>query len=212
MSELAASERRKKQDWAAPGSFHDRLMSALKLGLPAIIGLLLAYLAMAPLTRSQEISFVLDKNHVEVARERMKLQSAQYRGSDDRGRPFILSAASAVQATSRDPIVNIERVWARISMDDGPAAFAAQKGQYNLETQQVAVIGPIAVRAPGNYRLSTRDVTVDLNGRTLQSNGEVQGTMRLGTFSADRLRADIGQHSVTLQGNARLHIIQGGLR
>jgi len=51
MSELAVLEQRKKQGWAAPGGFHDKLMTLLKIGLPALIGLLLAYLAVAPLTR-----------------------------------------------------------------------------------------------------------------------------------------------------------------
>ena len=212
MSELAARERLKKQDWAAPNSFHDRLMRALKTALPALIGLLLAYLAMAPLTRSREISFILDKNKVEVARERMRVQTAQYSGLDDKGRPFTLSARSAVQVNSRDPVVRIGGVRADIRLDDGPAAMAALRGTYNVETQQIGVIGPIAVRAPDNYRLQTHDVTVDLNSRSLHSAGSVQGTMRLGNFAANRIHADLDKRTVILDGNARLHIIQGGLR
>lgn len=212
MSELAVAERHRKQVWAAPGGFHDRLMTALKMALPALIGVLLGYLAVAPLTRSQEISFILDKTKVDVASERMRVQAAQYQGQDDRGRPFTISARSAVQVTSRDPIVQIGGARADIILEDGPASLNADKGQYNLETEQVSVIGPTLVTAPDNYRLVTNDVTVDLNSRTLFSRGNVQGTMPLGTFTANRLRADLNQRSVMLDGRARLHIVQGGLR
>jgi lipopolysaccharide export system protein LptC len=212
MSELATLERLRKQGWAAPGGFHDHLMRFLKIALPTLIGLLLAYLATAPLTRSQEISFLLDKNKVEVAGERMRVQTAQYRGQDDEGRPFTLSADSAVQASSHDPLVHVGGVRADIELEDGKAAIAADKGNYNLETEQVGVDGQILVTGPENYRMTTGDVTVDLNSRTLRSRGAVEGTMPLGRFTAGSLRADLGTRTVTLEGRARLHIVQGGLR
>lgn len=212
MSELAVAERHKKQLWAAPGGFHDKLMALLKLALPAFIGVLLAYLVLAPLARRQEISFILDKNKVDVASERMRVQTAQYRGQDNRGRPFTIAARSAVQPSSRDPVVQIEGVRADIALDDGPGAFTTNRGTYNMETEQVAAIGPVLVTAPDNYRLTTHDVTVDLNTRTLQSRGNVRGTMPLGSFSADQLRAGIDTRTVTLNGRARLQIVQGGLR
>jgi lipopolysaccharide export system protein LptC len=212
MSELAVLEQRKKQGWAAPGGFHDKLMTLLKIGLPALIGLLLAYLAVAPLTRSREISFVLDKNKVETAKERMRMQAAQYSGQDDRGRPFTITAQSAVQTSSRDPLVHINGVNANIQLEDGPAAFTAGKGRYNLENEQVAVDGPIVVTGPNNYRLLTNDVMVDLNSKKLESQKNVQGTMSLGTYAANGMHADLEARTVTLDGRARLQITQGALK
>jgi lipopolysaccharide export system protein LptC len=212
MSELAARERLKKRGWAAPGSSHDAVIATLKIALPAIVGVLIAYLAMAPLTRGQDVSFILDKNKVEVAKERLRVQAAQYRGQDDNGRPFTITARQAVQPTSRVPIVDIHGMAARIMLDDGPAALQADKGRFNVETQQVAVIGPILFTAAEGYRLATRDVTVDLNQQRLASRERVDGTMPLGRFSSDRLLADLASRTVTLSGNVRLHIVQAGHR
>ena len=61
------------------------------------------------------------------------------------------------------------------------------------------------------YRLETRDVTVDLKTRSLESGGRVEGRMPLGTFSAGRLRADLGERHVVLDGGASLKINQGAL-
>jgi lipopolysaccharide export system protein LptC len=212
MSELAARDRVRKQSWAAPGSAHDVLMSALKLLLPALIGILLAYLAMAPLTRTQDISFILDKNKVALAKERMRVQAAQYRGQDAKGRAFRIAAQSAVQSTSRDPIVDIRGMSAEIQLDEGPATLHADRGRYNIETEKVAIVGPILFAASDGYRLETRDVVADLNQRTMQSRTKVEGRMPLGNFSANQLDADLNSREVTLTGNARLHIIQGALR
>ena len=169
MSELARRERLRKQGWAAPGGAHDQVVRLMKLALPILIGVLMAYLALAPLTKGREISFILDKTKVEVAKERMRVQSALYRGQDDKGRPFTIQARSAVQVTSRDPIVDVLGMSAEIGLDTGPATLRADKGRYNLETETVNVIGPILLTAADGYRLRTRDVAVDLDTRTIAS-------------------------------------------
>ena len=212
MSELAQQERVRKQGWAAPGGAHDHLMGLLKLVLPVGIGVLMAYLAVVPLTKDRDISFILVKNKVAVAKERMRVQTARYRGQDDRGRPFVLDAKSAVQLTSRDPIVDVLGMSAQIGLAEGPATFTADKGRYNLESEKVDIFGPVLFTAADGYKLRTRDVAVDLNTRTMTSSGKVQGQMPLGRFSADKMTANLPEKEVTLTGRARLHIVQGGLR
>ncbi len=212
MSEAALRERVRRQGWAAPGGMHDLVVRFLKVALPASIGVLMAFLALAPLNRGQDISFILDKNKVELTKERLRVSQARYRGQDDKGRPFTLDAASAVQVSSSDPVVDITGMEARIALEGGPAQLQADKGRYDMEQEQVNVIGPILFSAADGYRLETRDVSADLNKRTLESDGRVDGTMPLGRFSADKLEADLQSRNVKLTGRARLHIVQGGLR
>ena len=87
---------------ASPASAHSRLVVLLsRLGLVVSgVGVLAAFLVMAPLTAGGDVSFVLDKNKVEVARERLRIQAARYRGEDARGRAFTIDAGSAVQRSS----------------------------------------------------------------------------------------------------------------
>lgn len=212
MSEAAAADRLRKQSWAAPGSLHDFIVGILKVVLPASVGVLLAFLALAPLQKGPEISFILDKSKVDVARERMRVQSARYRGQDNRGRLFTIDAASAVQANSRDPIVDILGMAAEIALQSGPATIRADKGRYDMEAETVDVTGPILFTGADGYRLETRDVELDLNTRRLESRGRVEGRMPLGRFSADTMVADLPDKRVVLRGNARLHIRQGGIK
>lgn len=206
---VAASARRR---WALPGSRHDLIVRATRVALPMGIGALVAFLSIAPLTIASDMSFVLDKNKVEVAKERMRATEALYRGEDDRGRPFSLRAGSAVQQSSADPVVRLSELSARIAMDEGPAVLQAGQARYNMDSEKVAVDGPVTFQSSDGYRLATRDVDVDLKTRQLASRGSVEGRMPIGTFSGARLSADLNARVVRLEGGARLRIVQGAAR
>ena len=212
MSEAAVHDRELKQQWAVPGSQHDRLIRIAKVALPAAVGVLLAFLALAPLEERGDVSFILDKNKVENAPERMRVDLARYVGEDKEGRPFTIVARSAVQRSSDLPIVDISGMMARLKLPQGPAIIAANLAHYNLDEQMVRVVGPVRVIGPEGYRLDTSNVTIDLRQRTVEGSGRVQGSMRLGQFTAGRLRADLGTRTVTLDQGARLKIVQGAVR
>jgi len=212
MSEAATRDRAFKQHWAVPGSRHDQIVRFAKVALPSAVGALIAILALAPLDKDGDVSFILDKNKVDNAPERMRVEAARYVGEDNRGQRFEISAQSALQRTSDVPIVDIQGMMARLGLAQGPVTIAANQGRYNLDTQQVAVNGPVNVVGPDGYRLRTSDVTVDLKQRRVQSDGGVSGEMRLGRFEAATLSADLGDRKVVLGGGARLKIVQGAVR
>ncbi|HEX8554230.1 MAG TPA: LPS export ABC transporter periplasmic protein LptC [Sphingomonas sp.] len=210
MSDLARRERSARQNWAAPGSRHDRLVTFAGVALPVGIGVLAAFLVMAPLTNAGDVSFVLDKNKVDVAKERLKIQAAQYRGSDAKGQPFQINAGSAIQQSSAQPVVQLRDLSASIRLPEGPARLVAGRGRYDMNSEQVKVDGPITFRAADGYAVDTSDATVDLKARQMRSAGDVTGSVPRGTFRADRLRADLEARTVTLDGNARLRIVPRG--
>lgn len=206
VSDIADQARSDRRRWAAPGGSHDRVVRGALVVLPMGIGVLAAFLVMAPLFMGGDVSFLLDKNKVEVASERMRTTQAAYRGADSKGRAFALTAGSAVQRSSAEPVVQLNDLAAGIRLDDGPARFRGERGRYDIEREQVTVDGPIEVRAADGYALDTRDVTVDLKTRRLQSAGPVDGTSPMGTFSGDRMSADLESRVVRLEGNARLRV------
>jgi lipopolysaccharide export system protein LptC len=207
MSEIARRTRTERQIWAAPGSTHDRVVAISRILLPTAIGVLAAFLVMAPVYNRGEVSFVLDKNKVELAHERLKIQAATYRGEDGKGQPFQLTAASAVQKSSAEPIVRLNQLAAQIALPDGPATLTAPTGRYDMSKEQVMVDGQIKLRANDGYALDTQSATVDLKTRKLLSTSPVTGTVPQGTFSADTMSADLETHNVSLSGNARLRIV-----
>ncbi|MEO6582406.1 MAG: LPS export ABC transporter periplasmic protein LptC [Sphingomicrobium sp.] len=211
MSGAAARERAFRQSWAIPGSRHDRLVRFAKVALPSAVGVLIAVLAFAPLQKDGDASFILDKKKVGNAPERMRVEAARYVGEDNKGQKFLIEASSAVQRSSDVPIVDINGMMARLELSQGPLMIMANLARYDLDSQKIAIRGPVRVIGPDGYRLETRDVLVDLKQRHLQSAGPVAGAMRLGQFRAGSLSADLDERKVVLGGGARLKIVQGAV-
>lgn len=212
MSERADLDRTMRRLWAASGSSHDRVVRILRFGLPLVIGVVAAVLVFSPFTQRSEISFLLAKDKVDMATERMKVTRAEYRGQDAKGQPFALLAGSAVQKSSAEPIVRMTDLSGAIRLTDGPATIVARDSAYNMETEKVAVPGLVQVKGAGGYRIDASNVSIDLKTRTLTGQGGVNGTLNIGNFSANQLRADLDQRIVRLQGNARLRINQGVIK
>lgn len=241
MSQLAEQERSKRQLLASQGSRYDVLVRLFKFGLPIAVGVLVAVLVLAPLFKDDEVSFVLAKDKVEVAKERMRATDAVYRGEDNKGQPFSLEAGSAVQQTSANPVVDMQNLAAKIWLTEGAASLTAGRGLYDMKAETVDIPGEIQFNSEQGYALTLDNAVADLNTQTLQGRGAVSGKMPLGTFAGSGLLADldkqtvrltdgvqgtlpIGSYSanslyadnksrtVVLEGNAKLQIKQGALK
>lgn len=204
--------RTQRRGFAAPGGFHDRLVHLLARALPALVGALLAVMIIAPLSPRGEISFLLDRRKVAVLNERMQVSSAMYRGQDDDGRNFSITAGSAVQKTKEKPLIQLDQLTARIMLDEGPALLTAGKGNYDFGKEIVDIVGPINFLTSDGYRMTATNVDIDLGAKLLRSRGPVEGRIPAGTFSADRIRADLSERTVTLDGNARLRMVPGRMQ
>jgi lipopolysaccharide export system protein LptC len=212
MTQAADQVRDKRRHWAAPGGTHDRLIRALAVLLPGAIGVVTAVMVLAPLSPRGEISFLLDRNKVETVGQRLQVIQAAYRGEDNRGRPFVVSAGSASQTSARVPVVNMTDLSARIELSEGPAQLIAPDGAYDYAAETVRASGPVTFTAADGYRITTSAISIDLNARRMIGAGGVNGAVPAGTFSADRIIADLSERVVTLDGNARLQMQPGKLR
>jgi lipopolysaccharide export system protein LptC len=212
MADATTRERVVKQRWAEPGSGHDRIVRWLKILLPSAVGVVLAILTVAPLEKRGDVSFILDKKKVQTAHESMRVEAARYTGTDNKGQQFVMIANRAVQPSSATPVVDIRGMSAKLDQPQGPLLILANQGRYNIDTQKVAVDGPVKVAGPQGFQLSTSNVLVDLKQRQLASQGPAQGAMRLGQFQAGHIAADLDDKVVVLNGGARLKIVQGAVR
>ena len=212
MTEAADQIRDQRRHWAAPGGSHDRTVRFLARWLPGAVGVVAALMIVGPLFPRGEISFLLDRNKVAVVKERLRVANAMYRGEDSQGRPFTVTAGSAVQVSAAEPVVTMEQRVARIRLADGPAELAAAGGRYDYSKERVEVTGPVTCPAADGDRMTTANVAIDLKTRIATGGGGVTGAIPAGTFSADRIVANLGERTVTLDGHARLLMQPGKFR
>jgi lipopolysaccharide export system protein LptC len=204
----AETIRQARRLWAAVGSKHDKRIRVMRMALPIGAVLLGGYLLAAPFMAVHDISFVLAKDQVDVSQERMRLSAASYRGFDSLGRPFQIDAESAVQPTSRSPLVKLGRFGGQIMLTKGLAVLHALGGSYNLDTEVLRVEGPIEMQTADGYHMRANDVNVHVKQQVMESRAGVNGVLPIGYFSADKMRMDMNSKTMTLDGRVHLHIDQ----
>lgn len=205
----AAAMRSERQHFAAPGGSHDRLVKFLAAALPMAVGVVAALMVITPLSPRGEVSFLLDRKKVDVIDERLRADKALYRGVDDKGRPFSLTAGEAVQRSSAEGIVRMRDLAAQLLLSEGPAQLVAPAGQYNLLSDLVTIPDTVRFTAADGYEMQLDGVVVDLPKRTVTGGGGVSGIVPAGSFSANRLEVDLDERIVSLIGNARLRMEPG---
>ncbi|NKJ43246.1 MULTISPECIES: LPS export ABC transporter periplasmic protein LptC [unclassified Novosphingobium] len=211
MTVQADRMRNRRQHKAAPGGRHDRVVRTLAVVLPGLIGAMLAVMVLSPLAPRGEISFLLDRTKVAVVADRLRVVSAMYRGADNKGRTFSVTAGTAVQHSAAQDVVQLKDVTARVMLKDGPAILTTQQGAYDFGKQFITVPGVVNFESSDGYRMITDGASIDLNKRRMVSDGHVEGRLPTGTFSADRITANLDDRVVTLEGHARMRMDQGKL-
>lgn len=204
--------RSRRQHFAAPGGSHDKLVGFLARALPVGVGIVAALMVITPLSPRGEVSFLLDRDKVAVIDERLRVDNAMYRGRDDSGRPFSITAGEAVQQSSAEGLVRMDDLVAQLLLADGPARLTAPGGTYNIDSEVVAIDGTIRLSAADGYSMTARGVSIGLANRTIRGDDGVEGEVPAGSFSADAIRADLDARTIKLEGNARLTMIPGKLR
>jgi lipopolysaccharide export system protein LptC len=211
-TERAEALRSKRQDFAAPGGSHDKLIGFLARALPMGVGVVAALMIITPLSPRGEVSFLLDRNQVSIIEERLSVDNAMYRGRDDSGRPFSITAGEAVQRSSAEGKVRLDDLLAQLLLEDGPAQLSADGGVYDIESEVVDVEGTMRVRTADGYAITASGVQFNLETRTMTGSNGVEGAVPAGTFSANAMSGDLDKRIISLDGNARLTMVPGELR
>ena len=203
---MAAAIVTSRQRAALPGSSHDSVMRVLKRLLPALALAVLAAIVIVPMTKVSEFSFLLAKDKVAMAAERLRIDNAVYRGETERGEAFTISAAGAVQHSSAVAIVELDRLKATLAMVEGPAVVTAPGGRYFIDKDKLEVTGPVRLDSAAGYTLDSDTVLVDLNTRRVSTSEPVTGTLPIGRFSAGSFEGDIQGRTLVMADGAHLRI------
>lgn len=188
------------------------LVGVLARVLPMLVGVVAAFMIITPLSPRGEVSFLLDRNKVAQIDERLSVENAMYRGRDDKGRPFSITAGSAVQRSSAEGLVRMENLAAQLLLPEGPARLSATGGVYNIRDEVVTISDEVRLTAADGYRMVARGVSVNLKNRTIRGDGGVEGAIPAATFSARSIEGDLDARILALEGNARIRMIPGQLR
>ncbi len=203
---MSAIVREHRPGAALPGGGWDRFVRVVKLALPAAVIVLLGVIGTWPLTSAREFSFLLAKDKVAMSQERLRIDTAVYRGETAAGDPFVIHAAGAVQRSSAVPVIELMALAADVQLSGGPARVTAPGGRYEIDRDLLVVSGPVVMHTANGYSINGDAIRISLLDHTVATDRPVDGTVPLGTFRAQALRGDVDGKRVRLSGGTHLHI------
>jgi lipopolysaccharide export system protein LptC len=157
-----------------------RAIRALRILLPGLIGLILAGLAATVAYKS----FTAQAAPTASSNDPIRLVNPRFVGRDDRGRPFVLIAASATRDPQDDLKVYLEKP-ALVLDDEGPDPLrvTAAKGVYHEGTRKLEVSGGVRL-AGARGAFDTAESLFDTKTGELVGSGPIQGAGSLGEIQA----------------------------
>jgi lipopolysaccharide export system protein LptC len=157
-----------------------RVIHVLRIVLPALIALILA--ALAAMVGYN--SFTARPTHPASSNDPIRLVNPRFVGRDDRGRPYVLTAASATRDNQEYQKVYLDRP-ALVLDDQGPdpLRITAAKGVYHEDTRKLEVSGGVRL-AGATAAFDTAASLFDTRTGELVGSGPIHGAGPLGEIEA----------------------------
>lgn len=191
-----------------PGGAWDRFVHIMRDALPVAAIAVLATIIGYPLLNPRALTFVLAKDRVSSSPERLLMEEPRYRGVDANGRPFELRATSALQQSSKTPLLALMNPSASLETAGGPMTVSGSMGSYDLNAQTVQAKGAVHFTAPGGYAVTASDIRADVSSQHVSGGNRIEGRGPLGRFRAERFELALKSDRLILSGSAKLHIVQ----
>jgi len=157
-----------------------RFIHVLRIALPALIGLILAALAATVAYNS----FTAQPAHPASTNDPIRLVNPRFVGRDERGRPYVLIAATATRDAQDFQKVYLDKP-ALVLDDQGPdpLRITAAKGVYHEDTRKLEVSGGVRL-AGATAAFDTAESLFDTRTGELVGSGPIHGAGPLGEIQA----------------------------
>jgi lipopolysaccharide export system protein LptC len=126
-------------------------------------------------------------------------------GTDDQGLPFVVTAASASQASPGSDSVRLTDVVADFTMKDGSLVhLVASKGVVDTKARLFDLSGGIHLTSNDGYDMRTEAASADLNAGTVRGATRIEADGKFGHIGADRFTFNRTTRKVQFNGHVQM--------
>ncbi len=189
---------------------HSRLVRALRMAIPAGIAAAFAIVVLVtyfnPLRMLSQLPINL--NGVVVSGTKITMEQPRLSGFTRDSRAYELSAVSAEQDLTTPDIVELQRLRAKVAMqDDNTMEMSASSGTYNSKNEVLNLKQDIQLSSTSGYRGRLSEATVDIGKGHVVSNKPVELKMLQGTLNANKLEIFDSGNLVRFQGGVVMDLM-----
>lgn len=191
--------------------WYSRFVFALKIVLPVVaIGLIVAIFAWRELMPS---SVSAQRDRSALQREVLansQMVNPRFRGIDDQGQPFSLSADFAIPSVRSPDVTDLVQPKGDISRNDGSwVALSAERGTYNRRTRILDMDGHVSIFHDQGYEMVTSRMRVDMAEGVASGDEPVFGQGPDTEFQGSGFRLEERGARVVLTGDSRVVVFSG---
>ena len=130
---------------------------------------------------------------------------ARFAGTDSRSRPFLITAARAVQQSERFEVFNLEVLQADMTLDNGTwISVSAVGGVLDRGGRHLRLEGPIEIFTDVGYELRAEEASIDLALGAIETSQPVNGHGPLGAIWAEGMRFTSDGGVIAFWGSVRV--------
>ncbi len=187
---------------------YGRFVGLAKWLLLAVAMLLVAVVLAWPGAFTNRGGFQLGFASLENVDGSLTMLNPRYTGTDDAGRPFVITAASAQQDELDQQRVTMHTLQADVTMTDGMwLSLSAESGLYDRTHQTLRLDGPIDIFSDRGYEFHGTGANVDLAAGIAVTDQPVQGHGPFGELRADRMTVKQRGQYLLFEGDVRTKLL-----
>ncbi|MEQ9643605.1 MAG: LPS export ABC transporter periplasmic protein LptC [Alphaproteobacteria bacterium] len=138
----------------------------------------------------------------------LTMVSPRYTGTDNAGRPFVITAESAQQDELDQQRVTMHTLQADVTMTDGTwLSLSAEKGLYDRTRQTLRLDGPIDIFSDRGYEFHGTGAEMDLAAGVAVTTQPVQGHGPFGALRANRMTVKERGQYLLFEGDVRTTLL-----
>jgi lipopolysaccharide export system protein LptC len=200
------TDNRRSEKEFARARRHSRLVSLLKLGLPALAALIVVGgIAVTWLARALPDNVSVSAAGLENGR--IVMEDPRMSGYDKNQRPYSMVAQRAIQALDGSGI-DLEEVKANITISDSATAdVLAARGHYEQKTQQLRLYEGVKVDTSSGMSIRLADARIDLASGSMVGAGPVSITTPNQTIEAGSLDVKDGGKVLGFGGPVKMTLL-----
>ena len=191
---------------------YSRFVSAMKLILPVVAGLLILLVAVWPQLQPPENRFSVDFGSVRANDESLDpaMIRPRYVGIDNGNMPFSVTADLAKNLSLGSEEIELDMPKADITLKDGTwLAMAAETGIYSRDSKMLALDGGVNLFHDSGYEIRTPMATIELETGSASGDRPVEGHGPFGELRSQGFQLEDKGARILFTGKAKLVLYPG---
>lgn len=190
------------------GATYSRFVRIMKFALPLIAFALLAVMIAWPGIISQDESFTITFSSASRVDDDLRMVSPRFTGSDERGRPYFITADTAIQHVEDRNRVTLDRIQADMTLlNDAWVILTAPTGELRTDTKRLQLSGPIDLFSDRGYEFHAREALIDFTAGRIVSDEPVDGQGPFGLLAANAMEVTDGGERVMFSQGVRVTLM-----